>query len=101
MSADKKLERERKNQQVINAFHRVFETPDGKLILEHLRAHAAMHIGSFRPLPGGRYDPLHAALCDGQKSMVLHIEEILTKTVVGDANIEKPQTTVTMEVGKS
>ncbi len=91
------LARERKSQATINAYHRVFETQDGKMVLDDFKASFGLHMPAFIPQTRGRhceYDPLHAAIRDGQRQVMLHIETKLAQNVEGEANIEKPKSKV-------
>jgi len=90
------LEEEQKRQQVVNAFHVVFESKEGELVLRHLREQFRIAESAFQPLSDGRLDPLWGAVRDGQRGVILHIEHVLSLPVQGDANVEKP----TLEVIK-
>jgi len=48
----------------------------------------------FMPAADGRMDALQAAVLDGQRSVVLHVEQILSLPVMGDGNVEKPNVEV-------
>lgn len=91
MSADAGVERARKMQRVINACHRVFASAEGKLVLAHLNEMFGTKLTAFLPREGGGYDPLHAAMRDGQRSVLLRIEEYLKVPVVGDDNVTEPK----------
>lgn len=88
-----KNERRLKDEQiVINAFHRVFNNPDGQAVLDFLDIHFGLNKPAFLPRPDGGYDPLHAAIRDGQRSIRLQIEHLLTLPCQGDANVQgKPK----------
>ena len=91
------LEKAKKAQRIGNAFRRLFATEDGKLALDHIRETFGLHMPAFIPQERGRhceYDPIHAAIRDGQRQVLLHIEAILAAPSVGDANIETPKTRV-------
>ena len=42
-------------------------------------------------LPGYDYNPVVAALRDGQRGVILHIETMLKRPAIADANIEEPK----------
>lgn len=91
------IEKAKKAQRIGNAFRRMFATEDGKLALEHIRETFGLHMPAFIPQERGRhceYDPIHAAIRDGQRQVLLHIEAILAAPTVGDGNIQTPKTRV-------
>ena len=91
------LERRRQHQRIINAYHRVFRNPDGKTVLDDIVASFGVNIPAFlttstRAGESISYDPIYAAIRDGQRSVFLHIAAKLDATVIGDANLEpEPQ----------
>jgi hypothetical protein len=84
----KALERERERQRTINAYHRVFLGPEGEIVLADLRKSFGTDFQAFLP---GNYDPIAAALRDGQRGAVLHIEGMLRRTPAADGNFEEPK----------
>jgi hypothetical protein len=79
------------------AYHRVFKSEDGKAVLADMRAAFGLHMPAFIPQTRGRhceYDPTHAAIRDGQRQVVLHIDAKLEQTPKADGNEEKPKTRV-------
>jgi hypothetical protein len=91
------IEKAKKSQRIGNAFRRLFATEDGKLVLDHIRETFGLHMPAFIPQERGRhceYDPIHAAIRDGQRQVLLHIEAILAAPSAGDGNIETPKTRV-------
>ena len=91
------IEKAKKSQRIGNAFRRLFATEDGKLVLENIREAFGLHMPAFIPQERGRhceYDPIHAAIRDGQRQVLLHIETILALPSVGDGNIKTPKTRV-------
>lgn len=85
------LSKAQAQQRIVNAYHRLFNGPDGKAVLEDLRKSFGTEQPAFIPQTRGRhceYDPLHAAIRDGQRQILLHIEARLKATAKGDANIE-------------
>ena len=63
---------------IVNAFHRVFTSPDGRIVFEHL-SHKFEKTGSsfMPPAHGTTMDPLLAAWRDGAKKPLLYVEWIL------------------------
>lgn len=98
MTDDEKLARDRQRLRVVNAYHRIFTSPDGKMLLEDLDHAFGMDRPVFIPLDKGRgsagYDSIHAAKRDGQQDILRHIKAKLAAPCDGDANLEKPKTTV-------
>jgi hypothetical protein len=91
------IEKAKKSQRIGNAFRRLFATEDGKIVLDHIRETFGLHMPAFIPQERGRhceYDPIHAAIRDGQRQVWLHIKAILAAQAAGDANIETPKTRV-------
>lgn len=87
------LAKSKKAQALVNAYHRVFGGKDGALILEDFRKSFGLHMPAFIPQTRGEhceYDPLHAAIRDGQRQVMIHIEARLATPAGGDANVEKP-----------
>jgi hypothetical protein len=94
MTTDKELERSRAIQRLTNAYHRVFGSEDGKLVVENLKAYFRMNRPAFERTLGRTFDPLAAAVRDGQREVILFIEHKLSQPVVGDADVEQPTTEV-------
>lgn len=89
------MENARAAQRLVNAYHRLFGCRDGKLVLADIRKSFGAHLPAFIPLERGRgleYDPLHAAIRDGQRQVILHIEHKLNLSAKGDSDVEKPAT---------
>ena len=98
MTLDKELERQKDLQRITNAYHRVFGTEDGKTVLANLKAYFRMNRPAFeRTLANHHYDPIAAALRDGQREVILFIDHKLSQPVQADGDIEQPKTTVTRE----
>jgi hypothetical protein len=83
------LRRERERQKVTNAYHRVFSTKEGQAVITDLKAQFATESQVF--LPGYDFNPVVAALRDGQRGVVLHIESVLRRPVIADGDIETPK----------
>jgi hypothetical protein len=83
------LQRERERQRLTNAYHRVFNTKDGALIIADIKQQFATDSQVF--LPGYDFNPVVAALRDGQRGVLIHIETMLRRPVIGDGDIETPK----------
>lgn len=83
------LKRERERQRLTNAYHRVFKTKDGELVIEDIKHQFATDSQVF--LPGYDFNPVVAALRDGQRGVLIHIECMLRRPVIGDGDIETPK----------
>ena len=94
MTQDAALESEKKAQRVTNAYHRVFQSEDGKIILEHLHDYFRTNRPAFQRSMHNAYDPIHAALRDGQREVLLLIEHKLAEPAVGDADFDQPKTKI-------
>jgi len=95
MTQDKELDRSRELARLNNAYRRTFGTEDGKTVLQNLRAYFRMGRPAFERSLHHPYDPLAAALRDGQREVILFIEHKLSQPVIADGDIEQPTTTVT------
>ena len=84
--------RERERQKLINAYHRVFATKDGQAVIADMKTQFATDSQVF--LPGYDFNPVVAALRDGQRGVILHIEAMLRKPVIADGNIEEPKSKI-------
>jgi hypothetical protein len=85
------LEEERKRQRIVNAYHRVFSTSDGQEVLDDIKRYFKTDRPNFIL---GSTSHTDAAIRDGQRQVVIRITDQLAKPVMGDADIEKPQTKV-------
>jgi len=83
------LRRERERQKITNAYHRAFSTKEGQAIIADLKHQFATESQVF--LPGYDYNAVVAALRDGQRGVVLHIEAMLRRPVIADGDIETPK----------
>ena len=95
MTPDKELDRSRDIQRVNNAYHRVFGTDEGRIVLQNLKAYFRMSRPAFERSMSHAYDPIAAALRDGQREVILFLEHKLSLPVIADGDIDKPTTTVT------
>jgi hypothetical protein len=83
------LKRERERQKITNAYHRVFTSKEGQAVIADLKAQFATESQVF--LPGYDFNPVVAALRDGQRGVILHIEAVLRRPVLADGDIEAPK----------
>jgi hypothetical protein len=83
------LRRERERQKTINAYHRVFGGKDGERVISDLKTVFTTESQAF--LHGFDFNPIVAALRDGQRGVILHIEAMLKRPVIADGNIEEPK----------
>lgn len=83
------LRRERERQKITNAYHRVFGSKEGAAVIADLKQQFATDSQVF--LPGYDFNPVVAALRDGQRGVILHIEAILRRPVIADGDIETPK----------
>jgi hypothetical protein len=83
------LRRERERQKITNAYHRVFGSKEGAAVIADLKTQFATDSQVF--LPGYDFNPVVAALRDGQRGVILHIEAILRRPVIADGDIETPK----------
>ena len=97
MTNDKELERQKDLQRITNAYHRVFGSEDGKAVLANLKAYFRMNRPAFERSLTHAYDPIAAALRDGQREVILFIDHKLSQPVQADGDIEQPKTTVTRD----
>lgn len=87
-------DRARRSQRIVNAYHRIFGSPDGQIVLSDIMAVFATEMSMFlttgtRPGDAISYDTHYAAKRDGQADVVRHINAKLRAPVTGDANIEQ------------
>lgn len=94
MTEAQALEQAKTRQRVTNAFHRVFAGADGKTVLDYLKNYFRSDRPVFQRSLTHQFDPLHAAMRDGQREVLLFIEAKLMESTQGDADIETPKTTI-------
>jgi hypothetical protein len=78
---------------VVAAYHHVFNSPDGEIVLEDLRRSFGLRLPAFIPVatrPGSplQYDDIYGKIRDGQRSVFLHIEAKLEASPAPEADIE-------------
>lgn len=83
------LKRERERQKITNAYHRVFDTKEGAAVIADLKTQFGTEFQAFQH--GYEFNPIVAALRDGQRGVVLHIEAMLKRPVIADGDIEEPK----------
>lgn len=88
------LEREKERQRVVNAYHRVFDSEDGRIVLTNLKNYFRTNRPAYERTITNAYDPIGAALRDGQREVILFIENKLATPASGDADVDKPKTQV-------
>jgi hypothetical protein len=88
------LERARRNQTIVNSYHRVFKSSDGEIVLEDMKKAFGTNFPAYIPTattPGIiQYDDIYGKIRDGQRSVILHIENRLAEPVRGDADFSLP-----------
>lgn len=92
--SEEQLAAERELQSVINARHRLEQNPDFKLLRAHSEKFHRTHLTSFLVRRNGTYDPLAAAMRDGQRSVFIHWDELLACVPTGPGNIIEPKVSV-------
>ncbi len=88
------IEKAKHAQRVINAYRALFGSADGRLVLEDLKAKFGTGLPAFIPRADGGFDPLWAAVRDGQRQVLIHIEYQTSLPAQGDGNVEKPKAKV-------
>lgn len=94
MTEDKELQRSKSMQRITNAYHQTFSTEEGRVVLENLKAYFRMNRPAFERTLGRTFDPIAAAVRDGQREVVLFIEHKLSLPCVADGDVEQPKTEV-------
>lgn len=79
----------------IALFRRVLNSEDGKLFLDALRKQFRTSLPSFLPMPekaqtGAIYDPIHAALREGQRSVIIYMDTMRESPFM-DIPTDKPE----------
>ena len=57
-----------------------FNSPDGALVMEHLDKVFGFFAPAFLPSEQGTYDPVRAAIRDGQRQVFIHIKSMAEKS---------------------
>lgn len=94
MTDTKQLEAAKEKQRIVNAYHSVFGTPDGKVVLEHLHRYFRTDRPAFERNLQPRFDAIAAAIRDGQREVLLFIEHKLGETAIADGDVIAPDVTV-------
>jgi len=91
------LELAREDQRLVNAYRLTFRSESGKVVLEDLLRRFSRRHPLFMPTKDGHADPCQAAMMDGQRQVMLYVEDRISTPFKGDGDVEKPQTTVITE----
>lgn len=83
------LNRERERQRTINAYHRVFLGEEGQTVLEDIKRSFGTDHQAFSAAQD--FNPIAAAIRDGQRGVVLHLEAMLRREPAADGNLEQPK----------
>jgi len=83
------LNRERDRQRTINAYHRVFLSEEGQVVLQDLKRAFATDSQAFSSAQD--FNPIPAAIRDGQRGVVLHIDAMLRRQPAADGDILEPK----------
>jgi hypothetical protein len=94
MTEDKSVAAAKERQRIINAYHSVFGTPDGKVVLAHLHKYFRTDRPAFERNLQPRFDAIAAAIRDGQREVLLFIEHKLGESAVPDGDVTAPDVTV-------
>ena len=94
MTEDKELQRSKSMQRITNAYHQTFSTEEGRMVLDNLKAYFRINRPAFERTLGRSFDPIAAAVRDGQREVVLFIEHKLSLPCVADGDVEQPKTEV-------
>jgi hypothetical protein len=81
-------------QRITNAYHQTFSTEEGRMVLENLKAYFRMNRPAFERTLGRTFDPIAAAVRDGQREVVLFIEHKISLPCIADGDVEQPKTEV-------
>jgi hypothetical protein len=83
------FERKQDVQRRVNAYNRLSLSTEFKLVLEDLRESFGMDQPAFLPLDKKPtiYDSHYAAIRDGQRSVLLHMEARMRAKVLGDNEV--------------
>lgn len=57
-----------------------FNFPDGELVLADMEKAFGVNLPAFTPNADGAFDPLRAAVRDGQRQVILHIKTMAAKS---------------------
>ena len=74
-------------QQTVNRYHRVFNNPDGIMVIADLVAYFKTSVPFFAQAnPNMPTDVYRAGALEGQRSVLLRIQQMLLQSPQGDAN---------------
>lgn len=57
-----------------------FDIPEGQLVIADLEKAFGIHLPAFTPNTDGSYDPIRAAVRDGQRQVILHLKAMAAKS---------------------
>ena len=88
-----RYERDQRIRDTVWAYKRLFETPDGKIVLEDIRKSFGIDMPAYIPTgtrPGGaiQYDDIYGKLRDGQRSVWCHIQNALNSPLEPSGNLD-------------
>lgn len=89
--------RARAAQKLVNAYHRTFGSEDGSAVLADLKASFGFDFPAFFALDRGghsEFDPIHAAIRDGQRQVILHVQAKLAAPPAGENDAKAKRTRV-------
>lgn len=69
---------EQEKRELSACYLRVFSDDDGRRVLRDLRNKFGVHRMAFKPGHQGQYDPIAAAIIDGQRHVMSEIETAIT-----------------------
>jgi hypothetical protein len=84
-------------QKLVNAYHRTLKTEDGAAVLADLKASFGFDFPAFFALDRGghsEFDPIHAAIRDGQRQVILHVLAKLSAPVSGENEVKAKRSRV-------
>lgn len=97
MTEEQELQRSKNIQRVNTAYQQTFSTEEGKMVLANLKSYFRLNRPAFERSLGHPFDPVAAAIRDGQREVILFIEHKLSLPVQADGDVNQPKTTVTRE----
>ena len=80
----------KESQRVVNAYHRVFVGQDWEVARKDMEERFTMKQPAAVFARDGKCDPYRALFIEGSRAVMCHIDSMLEKKVVGDANVEQP-----------
>jgi hypothetical protein len=87
-------EAENARRQLVRAYHRFFDTPEGQLVIADLEKTFRFSLPALVPGGDGRIDSNQILYADGQRSVVCYIHQIKAQMPLDDAEENPQQPTV-------